>query len=138
MKRAAGTGNLALRSTGRILVTASAWPTASPTTAAASKPPLDRSLPTAQRAARRLGQILSVELRRRLVGSLTGAFFVDTGNTVLDHNDYLDFDDFRTGIGVGLRYMLPIGPLRIDGAVNPEAGPGEDDYVIHLSVGMAF
>jgi len=82
--------------------------------------------------------VLSVELRRRLIGSLTGAFFVDTGNTVLDHNDYLDFDGFRSGIGVGLRYMLPIGPLRLDGAVNPESRPGEDDYVIHLSVGMAF
>ena len=37
-----------------------------------------------------------------------------------------------------VRYLLPIGPLRLDVGFNPDARDGEDDYVIHLSVGMAF
>lgn len=82
--------------------------------------------------------LLSAELRERLAGNLYGAAFVDAGNVAADHADYFDFEDFRSGIGVGLRYMLPIGPLRLDGAINPDPRPQEDDFAIHLSVGMSF
>ena len=50
------------------------------------------------------------------------------------------FRDFRPGIGVGLQYKLPIGPVRLDVAFNPDADKDrdEDDWVFHFSVGMAF
>ena len=57
---------------------------------------------------------------------------------VVDHADYFDFEDFRTGIGAGVRYMLPIGPVRVDGAYNPTARDDEDDWVVHFGIGMAF
>jgi len=82
--------------------------------------------------------VVSVELRQRLAGNLSGAFFVDGGNVAPDASDFFEFADFRWGIGVGIRYMLPIGPLRLDGAVNPDARSGEDDYVVHFSVGLPF
>jgi hypothetical protein len=31
-----------------------------------------------------------------------------------------------------------VGPLRLDLGINPEPRPGEDDWVLHLSVGMPF
>jgi len=81
---------------------------------------------------------LSLELRQRLRGNLEGALFYDVGNVETDWRDYLDFRDLRTGLGVGLRYLLPIGHLRIDVARNPSPRDEEDDWVLHFAVGMAF
>jgi outer membrane protein assembly complex protein YaeT len=88
-------------------------------------------------------QILSAELRYRLWGSLHGALFYDAGNVLEAAEGPFDFRDLRTGVGLGLRYMLPIGPLRLDGAWNPRrrqitADQREDGFVVHVSVGMAF
>ncbi len=82
--------------------------------------------------------VLSIELRHQLEGNLSGALFVDTGNVTPNYEDYLRFDDFRSAIGIGIRYMLPIGPLRIDGGWNPNPRTGEDHFVVHFSVGMPF
>ena len=41
-------------------------------------------------------------------------------------------------IGVGLRYRLPIGPLRIDYGYNPNRRQYEDSGAFHLSFGFAF
>ena len=80
----------------------------------------------------------SIELRYEMVGALQSAAFVDAGFVERQAADFFDVDDVRLGIGVGLRYLLPIGPLRLDGAVNPDPRPGEDDWVIHFSIGMPF
>jgi translocation and assembly module TamA len=57
------------------------------------------------------------------------ALFVDHGNAV---NDL--FDELVTGVGVGLRWISPVGPLRFDVAkgLNPEFGGG---WRIHFSMG---
>jgi len=102
---------------------------------------------------------INVELRRRLIGDLSGSLFFDLGNVAPNQSysergrrppedrsdavsDTLDdfFRDFRPGIGVGLQYKLPIGPVRLDVAFNPDADEDrdEDDWVFHFSVGMAF
>lgn len=81
---------------------------------------------------------LNLELRRPIVGNLAGALFVDAGNVEVDFQDYFRFDDLRYGVGLGLRYLLPIGPLRVDFAVNPDPRDGEDDYVLHFSVGFPY
>ena len=38
----------------------------------------------------------------------------------------------------GLRYLLPIGPLRIDAAFSPDRRSGEDEWVVHFGIGMPF
>ena len=102
---------------------------------------------------------VNVELRRKLVGDLSGSLFLDAGNVAPNRSysergqgvpesssaavsDTLDdfLRDFRYGIGCGLQYMLPIGPVRADLAFNPDADHDrdEDDWVFHFSVGMAF
>ncbi|MEM9378361.1 MAG: BamA/TamA family outer membrane protein [Planctomycetota bacterium] len=80
----------------------------------------------------------SVEWRRELIGALQGAAFVDAGYVEPFAEDWLDPRDVRFGIGAGLRYILPIGPIRLDGAVNPDARPGESEWVVHFSIGMPF
>ena len=50
------------------------------------------------------------------------------------------FKDFRTGVGFGLQYQLPVGPARVDFAFNPDQDTDRDEdfFVFHFSVGMAF
>ncbi|MEM6567597.1 MAG: BamA/TamA family outer membrane protein [Planctomycetota bacterium] len=80
----------------------------------------------------------SIEWRRELIGALQGAAFFDAGYVEPFAEDWLDPRDVRYGIGAGLRYILPIGPIRLDGAVNPDARPGESEWVVHFSIGMPF
>jgi outer membrane protein insertion porin family len=47
-------------------------------------------------------------------------------------------DDMRYALGVGLRYKLPIGPVRLDYGVNPDPQNGEDFGAFHFSFGFAF
>jgi outer membrane protein insertion porin family len=44
----------------------------------------------------------------------------------------------RYGIGPGLRYNLPIGPIRLDYGVNPNPRKDEARGAFHFSFGFAF
>lgn len=57
--------------------------------------------------------LANLELRFPLAGALGGVVFADSGNVWADWRD-IDLSEVRTGVGVGLRYLSPIGPLRID------------------------
>jgi outer membrane protein assembly complex protein YaeT len=103
--------------------------------------------------------IFNIELRQRLIGNLIGTVFFDYGNIAPNRSrqepgeqsfdsrsdlisDTLDdfFNDFRTGVGFGLQYLLPVGPARADFAFNPDRNSqrDEDFFVFHFSVGTAF
>jgi outer membrane protein assembly complex protein YaeT len=82
--------------------------------------------------------VASVELRRQLADGLHGALFWDAGTVALDYTDLLEFDDVRHGVGLGLRYALPIGPVRLDAGWNPDTRDDEDDVVLHFSIGLAY
>src|SRR5207253_1389973 len=56
--------------------------------------------------------IFNVEYTFPLYGELQGAVYVDAGNLLPDA-DNPGFNDMRYGIGAGLRYKLPIGPIRL-------------------------
>jgi outer membrane protein insertion porin family len=83
---------------------------------------------------------LNLELRQLLTGNLAGALFADAGNVTEVVQDYFDFPGFRFGYGIGLRYQLPIGPVRFDLGWNPDADDAndEDEFVLHFSVGFPF
>lgn len=70
----------------------------------------------------------SVEFDRLLWKKWSVAAFVDTGNAF----DSFDFD-FKTGIGLGLRWYSPLGPIRLDVA-HPLDDP-DRDYRIHITLG---
>lgn len=82
--------------------------------------------------------VFSGELRANLIGPLDGAVFADAGNVELDYTDFFVFHDMRYALGVGLRYVLPVGPIRVDWGFNPDQRDGESLSVLHVSVGMAF
>ena len=87
--------------------------------------------------------VFNVEYTFPVYGELLGAVFVDAGNLLPNSTDPFDrvtagFDNMRYAIGVGLRYKLPIGPVRIDYGYNPDRHPGEDMGAFSFSFGFAF
>lgn len=81
--------------------------------------------------------VFNLEYTFPIWGEIMGAVFFDAGNLLPNVED-AGFSDMRYAIGFGLRYALPIGPLRIDYGINPD--PGEDDPfgAFHFSFGFAF
>lgn len=69
----------------------------------------------------------SVEYDQYFKGPWGGAVFVDTGSA------FDDRPDWRTGVGVGLRWKSPVGPVRLDlahGLDDPDSS-----FQIHLNIG---
>lgn len=80
--------------------------------------------------------LLSLEYRFPLFSSVGGTVFVDSGNV---WRDWQDIDSrFRNALGVGVRYLSPIGPLRLDLGFKLDRQPGESAFEIHLSFGNPF
>ena len=72
----------------------------------------------------------SVEVDQQITGSWSIAAFVDSGNA---YDDLEDFDP-ATGVGAGVRWFSPLGPIRIDIAV-PLEKDAPDDYRFHITLG---
>ena len=81
--------------------------------------------------------VFNVEYTFPIFGELQGAIFTDAGN-LLPTSEKPGLDDMRYAIGAGLRYKLPIGPIRLDYGVNPDPHPDEDFGAFHFSFGFAF
>ena len=81
--------------------------------------------------------VFNVEYTFPIYGELLGAVFVDAGNLLPDARSP-GLNDLRYGIGGGLRYNLPIGPVRLDYGVNPSPRDGEAFGAFHFSFGFAF
>jgi len=65
------------------------------------------------------------------------ATFYDIG--WLDLDAWTLSDQPGQAIGGGIRYRLPVGPLRVDAAWNPGNQLGaDDDWAVHAAVGFAF
>jgi outer membrane protein insertion porin family len=103
--------------------------------------------------------VVSIELRKRFYKNFATTLYVDAGNvspnkSLLENafmpyasgSDLLDdtlndfFSEFKYGIGIGFQYLLPVGPIRIDIAYNPDPEEiwNEDNWAFHFSLGMAF
>jgi outer membrane protein assembly factor BamA len=81
--------------------------------------------------------VFNVEYTFPIWGELLGAVFVDAGNLLPNAED-AGFSDMRYAVGFGLRYKLPIGPIRLDYGVNPDPRVDEDFGAFHFSFGFAF
>lgn len=85
--------------------------------------------------------VLNAELRVPVWRSLGAAFFIDGGNVFARASD-LDLGELRGGLGFGLRYKSPLGPIRVDLGFKMDrrviAGELEPRTVLHFSIGQAF
>jgi outer membrane protein insertion porin family/translocation and assembly module TamA len=87
----------------------------------------------------------SAELRVPVWGNLSAVLFGDAGN-VWQSAWNLNLNDLRYDVGPGLRYLTPIGPVRVDMGfqLNPIPGlliDGKEQkrpFRIHFSIGQAF
>jgi outer membrane translocation and assembly module TamA len=88
---------------------------------------------------------MSAEVRAPLYGKINGVFFVDAGSVEIRPWD-IAFKTMRYDVGPGLRYVTPIGPIRVDFGyqLNPIPGllvdglPEGRRWRIHFSLGQAF
>jgi outer membrane protein insertion porin family len=78
-----------------------------------------------------------VELRYDVTRSFQLASFLDLGNVFLEVRD-LSIADLRKSVGVGVRYLTPIGPIRLDYGHKIHRLPGESPGRFHLTIGYAF
>ncbi|MGC1480484.1 MAG: outer membrane protein assembly factor BamA [Chthoniobacterales bacterium] len=81
--------------------------------------------------------VFNVEYTFPIWEQLRGAVFADAGNVIEEAADF-GISDLRYAIGAGLRYDLPVGPIRFDYGFNPAPGPGDPEGAFHFSVGLAF
>ncbi len=78
----------------------------------------------------------SAEIRRKLTGAWGVAVFVDAG-TVGQHV-YPDFREPELGVGVGVRYNMGFGPIRVDIATPLNPRHGDSAVQVYLSIGQSF
>lgn len=76
--------------------------------------------------------VASIEAQRRLTGDWWGAAFVDTGNAF---NDWWP-QDLATGAGLGVRWVSPVGPIRLD--IAHPFDNEEDSWRLHFAIGPEF
>src|SRR5881392_536801 len=81
--------------------------------------------------------VFNIEYTFPIYGELQGALFTDAGN-LLPTSEQPGLNDMRYALGAGLRYKLPIGPIRLDYGVNPDPHSDEDFGAFHFSFGFAF
>lgn len=65
-----------------------------------------------------------------------GVIFYDAGNAWAEDQDY--FSDVRHSAGFGLRWMSPLGPLRLEWGKNLDPRDGEPPSDLQFSIGTMF
>ncbi len=80
--------------------------------------------------------VANVEFVTPIRDNLDLALFGDAGSTGRRLESGLGQTGFA--LGPGLRYRLPIGPVRLDYGWNPVRRPGQASGAIHFSFGFAF
>jgi outer membrane protein insertion porin family len=81
--------------------------------------------------------LFNLEYRFPLFGAVGGTVFYDAGNVWADWSD-MDPGDLKGGVGLGVRYLSPIGPLRLDVGWKLDREPGEKDFAVSVSFGNPF
>ena len=75
----------------------------------------------------------NIELTHPIVGDIKGAVFFDSGGVWEDAGD-MNFRDMESGVGIGVRLALPIGPVRLDYGWALDRGEGR----MHFTGGWGF
>ena len=81
--------------------------------------------------------LLNAEYSFPLFEVIRGAVFVDAGN-VWKGDSAWDLNDLKKGVGVGVRFKTPLGPIKLDYGFAMDALDHEDDSRLHFSFGGFF
>jgi translocation and assembly module TamA len=80
---------------------------------------------------------VSGEVRARVTETIGLVAFVDAGSAFTSRLP--DFSEaLRVGAGPGVRYISPIGPLRLDVAFPVNPRDSDDFFQLYVSIGQAF
>lgn len=82
--------------------------------------------------------VFNAELSYRIIQNLEVAAFADAGSVNREDASIFSTEDLRYAVGMGIRYQLPIGPLRVDYGINPNPKEGEAFGALHITFGFAF
>lgn len=86
------------------------------------------------------GQVLlasTTELQTRLFGEFKFSLFLDNG-TLTNSFSEANLSSLRHSGGFGLRYVTPVGPLRLDYGIKLDRRIGESFGRLHFAFGYAF
>jgi len=79
----------------------------------------------------------SAEVRVKVTPTIGIVPFIDFGtasnSSTPNFNDYVGY-----GAGIGLRYLTPVGPIRLDVATPLNPRPGDSRWAVYVSIGQAF
>jgi outer membrane protein insertion porin family len=81
--------------------------------------------------------LVNLEYRFPIAGPVEGTLFYDAGNVWADWRS-IGFSGLKGGAGVGVRYLSPIGPLRLDVGWKLDAESGEPRHAVSLIFGNPF
>ena len=82
--------------------------------------------------------LFNLEYRFPIAGAFGGTVFYDAGNVWADWRS-IDWGEVKQGLGVGVRYLSPIGPLRLDAGWKLDPDEGESrGPVLLISFGNPF
>ncbi|MDW7710590.1 MAG: outer membrane protein assembly factor BamA [Deferrisomatales bacterium] len=81
---------------------------------------------------------VKAELRFPMWKRLGGALFWDTGNVWNQASGLPSDSGLRQGVGGGLRYVTPVGPVSLDVGFNLARREDEDPYVWYFTIGNVF
>ena len=81
--------------------------------------------------------LINIDYRFPIAGAFGGTVFLDAGNVWADYRD-IDPGELRYGGGVGVRYLSPIGPIRLELGWKLDRETGESPRELFLSFGYPF
>ncbi len=81
--------------------------------------------------------LFSTEISHPFFGPTRLVAFLDAGNVWERHNAF-DLADLRYGGGFGVRFITPLGPVRIDVGYKLDKKSGERPREIHVGLGSSF
>lgn len=84
-----------------------------------------------------LSWAVNAELVRTITGSVQAVAFVDAGAVTGDYSGLRE-GGVELAAGLGVRFELPIGPVRLEYGHNLTQGPGEPSGTWHFAIGSTF
>jgi outer membrane protein insertion porin family len=79
----------------------------------------------------------NLELVRTLSGAVKAVAFFDAGALSRNHEE-ISGSEIELAAGLGIRFDLPIGPVRLEYGHNLTRDPGEPNGTIHFAIGFAY